>query len=135
MIMRKFTYTEGTSAFIDFLCRSNKISLLSDRKDYTVEEIKFIEGELEYPAEDIIVLKPRVNISSYGFKKITTALGDISRNYVLMKEEVLTRNIFYKFNKPGALYESLTIYIPWQILVEVIKDFDIISYLDPLQMK
>lgn len=68
----KFSYTKGTSKYIDFLCNSNKLILLSDT-DIINEELKTLYAEeLRFPAEDILVLIVNTNISKAGRKKLVS---------------------------------------------------------------
>lgn len=125
-----FTYEIGQSRYLDWLCNSNKLMLLNDKElyKYDPETISMIEEMLEFPASDILILENHVNISNFGYRRMIDMLGDLELG---TKRKSNDFQIFFWFSSKKALYNSPCIILPWQHLIELIKDFDHVGYLDP----
>ena len=65
----EFTY-DGGSAYIDWLCSSNKLVLLRDNDSISVEDKTAIARALKCKSGDIICLVLGKNISYFGYSKL-----------------------------------------------------------------
>lgn len=126
---KQFSYTKGMSKYIDFLCDSNKLILLSDT-DIVNEELKTLYAEeLRSPAEDILVLIVNTNISKAGRKKLISKF-ESDRIYPVKHSE----SIAFLTDGYRVLCDGSTLILPYQRLVELLKDIDT-EILDSLQTK
>lgn len=126
----KFSYTKGTSKYIDFLCNSNKLILLSDT-DIINEELKTLYAEeLRFPAEDILVLIVNTNISKAGRKKLVSKF-ESDKIYPVKHSESMA----FLTDRYRVICDGSTLILPWQRLVELLKDIDDTEFLDSLQTK
>lgn len=125
----KFSYTKGTSKYIDFLCDSNKLILLSDT-DIVNEELKTLYAEeLRSLAEDILVLVVNTNISKAGRKKLISKF-ESDKIYPVKHSESMA----FVTDRYRVICDGSTLILPWQRLVELLKDIDT-ELLDSLQTK
>lgn len=125
----KFSYTKGTSKYIDFLCDSNKLILLSDT-DIVNEELKTLYAEeLRSLAEDILVLIVNTNISKADRKKLISKF-ESDRIYPIKHSESMA----FVTDGYRVICDGSTLILPWQRLVELLKDIDT-ELLDSLQTK
>lgn len=134
--MEQFSYTRGRSKYIDFLCDSNKLILLSDTSIID-EEIKALyEEKLQFPAKDILVLFPGINISCTGLKRLNEKINNES--IAPINSTLDTSNLSsaaFLLDEGQVIYDCPAMILPWQRLVELLDDLDIVALLDPLQTK
>lgn len=129
MMINYFSYKNGRCPYIDWLCESNKLILLSDTDMYNLETISLIEEMLQVPAQDIIILQANKNISPFGLRKIMDALGEISFENKRKTNEMCT---IYFFEKKEVLYCVPHIIIPWWELCETMNGIKIsLPYFKP----
>ena len=126
----KFSYIKGTSKYIDFLCDSNKLVLLSDTKIIAEKLKPLYAEELRSPAEDILVLIVNTNISKAGRKKLISKF-ESDRIYPVKHSESMA----FLTDRYRVICDGSTLILPWQRLVELLDDLDIVALLDPLQTK
>lgn len=111
--MKEFSYTPGTCAVIDHMCRMNKIVLV---KDLSLEPslVELFEKILEFPVEDLIVLRVGMNISALGFSRMKEKL-QATRWEQLQKD-----NMFLFASGNIAIINNFDFVIPWQTLQSVV---------------
>lgn len=134
--MEQFSYTRGKSKYIDFLCESNKLMLLSDTKTIAEELKSLYEEKLQFPAKDILILFPGINISSAGLKKLNEKIDNESISPI--NDTVNIRELSsaaFLIDKGQIIYDCPAMILPWQRLVELLDDIDIVALMDPLQTK
>lgn len=133
--MEQFSYTRGRSKYIDFLCDSNKLILLSDTSIID-EEIKALyEEKLQFPAKDILVLFPGINISCTGLKKLIERIDNESAVPVSDVRLDNLSSAAFLVDKGQVIYDCPAMILPWQRLIELLDDIDIVALMDPLQTK
>lgn len=128
--MEQFSYTRRRSKYIDFLCDSNKLILLSDTSIIDEELKTLYEEELQFPAKDILILITRINISNAGMKKLIEKF-DSDKLYPIKH----SKSTAFLTDKNRVICDGSTLILPWQHLVELLDDIDIVALLDPLQTK
>lgn len=128
--MEQFSYTRGKSKYIDFLCDSNKLILLSDTNIIDEKLKTLYEEELQFPAKDIVVLITRVNISNAGTKKLI-AKFDSDKIHPIKH----SRSMAFLTDKYRVICDGSILILPWQRLIELLDDIDIVALMDPLQTK
>lgn len=133
--MEQFSYTRGKSKYIDFLCDSNKLVLLSDTKIIAEKLKPLYEDVLQFPAKDVLVLFPGLNISSTGLKKLIERIDNESA--VLVSDVRLDdlSSAAFLVDKGQVIYDCPAMILPWQRLIELLDDIDIVALMDPLQTK
>lgn len=133
--MEQFSYTRGKSKYIDFLCDSNKLVLLSDTKIIAEKLKPLYEDILQFPAKDVLVLFPGLNISSIGLKKLIERIDNESA--VLVSDVRLDdlSSAAFLVDKGQVIYDCPAMILPWQRLIELLDDIDIVALMDPLQTK
>lgn len=129
----QFSYRKGQCEFIDWLCKSNKLIILSDVSEnpeisFATNSLSIIEEMLEYPSQDILLLRSDYNISSFAFRRLMENFGNISFGN---KRKSKDFNIIYYLESKKALYCSPYLIIPWQTLHEALKEFNNLAYLIP----
>ena len=133
--MEQFSYTRGKSKYIDFLCDSNKLVLLSDTKIIAQKLKPLYEDILQFPAKDVLVLFPGLNISSIGLKKLIERIDNESAvpvNDVRLDD---LSSAAFLVDKGQVIYDCPAMILPWQRLIELLDDIDIVALMDPLQTK
>ena len=125
----EFTY-DGGSAYIDWLCSSNKLVLLRDNDSISVEDKTAIARALKCKTGDILCLVLGRNISYFGYSKIIEDMGGRTTESIVKSKNPVFSSIYWTYDKKAAL-SSHTIFIPWKELKELIKDWDYPTYFQP----
>lgn len=125
----EFTY-DGGSAYIDWLCSSNKLVLLRDNDSISVEDKTAIARALKCKSGDIICLVLGKNISYFGYSKLIEDMGGRTTESIVQSKNPVFSSIYWTYDKKAAL-SSHTIFIPWKELKELIKDWDYPTYFQP----
>ena len=124
-----FTYKNGNCPYIDWLCESNKLILLSDTEMYNPETVSLIEDMLQIPAQDVLILQANKNITPFGLRKIMDVLGKISFENKRKTNELCT---VYFFENKNVLYCVPHVIIPWWELCETMSEIKIsLPYFKP----
>lgn len=125
----EFTY-DGGSAYIDWLCSSNKLVLLRDNDSISVEDRTSVARALKCKSGDILCLVLGRNISYFGYSKIIEDMGGRTAESIVKSENPVFSSVYWTYDKKAAL-SSHTIFIPWKELKEIIKDWDYPTYFQP----
>lgn len=125
----EFTY-DGGSAYIDWLCSSNKLVLLRDNDSISVEDKTAIARALKCKSGDILCLVLGRNISYFGYSKLIEDMGGRTTESIVQSKNPVFSSIYWTYDKKAAL-SSHTIFIPWKELKELIKDWDYPTYFQP----
>lgn len=133
--MEQFSYTRGKSKYIDFLCDSNKLVLLSDTKIIAEKLKPLYEDVLQFPAKDVLVLFPGLNISSTGLKKLIERIDNESAVPVSDVRLDDLSSAAFLVDKGQVICDCPAMILPWQRLIELLNDIDIVALMDPLQTK
>lgn len=125
----EFTY-KGGSQYIDWLCSSNKLVLLRDNDNVKGEDRTAIARALKCKSGDILCLVLGRNISSFGYHKLIEDMqGRTSESIVKSKNPVFA-SIYWTGDNKAAI-ASHTIFISWEELKELIKEWDFPAYFCP----
>lgn len=125
----EFTYSRG-SQYIDWLCSSNKLLLLRDNDNVKDEDKTSIVRALKCKSGDILCLVLGRNISSFAYHKIIEDMEGRTVESIIQSKNPVFSSIYWTGNKKAALSDH-TIFISWEILKEIINDWDNAPYFYP----
>lgn len=125
----KFTY-DGGSAYIDWLCSSNKLVLLRDNDSISVEDKTAIARALKCKSGDILCLVLGRNISSFAYHKIIEDMEGRTVESIVQSRNPVFSSIYWTGNKKASLSDH-TIFVPWETLKDTINDWDNAPYFYP----
>ena len=125
----EFTY-DGGSQYIDWLCSSNKLVLLRDCDIISDEDRTSIARALKCKSGDILCLVLGRNISSFGYHKLIEDMQGRTSESIVKSRNPVFASVYWTGDNKAAI-ASHTIFISWNELKELIKDWDFPAYFQP----
>lgn len=125
----EFTYKKGCQ-YINWLCISNKLFLLRDDDNISDEDKASISRALKCKSGDILCLVLGRNISSFAYHKIIEDMEGRTVESIVQSRNPVFSSIYWTGNKKAALSDH-TIFVPWEILKDIINDWDYPTYFHP----
>lgn len=125
----EFTY-DGGSAYIDWLCSSNKLVLLRDNDSISVGDKTAIARALKRKSGDILCLVLGRNISSFAYHKIIEDMEGYTVESIVRSKNPVFSSVYWTGNKKAALSDH-TVFVPWETLKDTINDWDNAPYFYP----
>lgn len=125
----EFTYKKGCQ-YINWLCISNKLFLLRDDDNISDEDKASISRALKCKTGDILCLVLGRNISYFGYSKLIEDMGGRTTESIVQSKNPVFSSIYWTGNKKAALSDH-TIFVPWEILKDIINDWDNAPYFYP----
>lgn len=125
----EFTYKKGCQ-YINWLCISNKLFLLRDDDNISDEDKASISRALKCKSGDILCLVLGRNISSFAYHKIIEDMEGRTVESIVQSRNPVFSSIYWTGNKKAALSDH-TIFVPWEILKDIINDWDNAPYFYP----